>query len=100
MADVRIGASTFTARAADRPPELFRIHIRPGGGLADASVSFDYCLREQVLGLGWQVEFPSGSDRTWETYELLAVSSFVRPQPLNRRLTMQYRNKSLDMNTF
>jgi hypothetical protein len=59
-----------------RPAELFRIHIRPGGGLGDAAISFDYCLREKVLGVGWQVEFPSGNDRTWENYESLAVQEF------------------------
>lgn len=47
---------------------VFRLHIRPGGGLANPVVSFAYCLREQVLGLGWQTY----SDRvitTWEEYE-------------------------------
>ncbi len=59
-----------------RLPELFRVHIRPGGGLAGAILSFNYCLREQVLGLGWQVEFPPGSDRNWDTYESLAVKQY------------------------
>jgi len=65
-----------------RVPELFRIHIRPGGGPAatspdaDAAISFDYCLRERVLGLGWQVDFPPGSDRTWKAYESLAVQQY------------------------
>jgi hypothetical protein len=61
---------------ATRTPELFRIHIRPSGGADDASVSFEYCLREQVLGLGWQVEFPPGSARSWDTYESLALQKF------------------------
>lgn len=47
---------------------VFRIHIRPGGGLADFDFSFSYCLDQQVLGVGWQTY----SDRvitTWEEYE-------------------------------
>jgi hypothetical protein len=59
-----------------RMPQLFRIHIRPGGGLNDATLSFAYCLHEQVLGLGWQVDFPKGSERTWQSYEVLATQKF------------------------
>ena len=47
---------------------VFRLHIRPGGGLANSELSFAYCLQEQVLGVGWQTE----SDKvvsTWEEYE-------------------------------
>lgn len=47
---------------------VFRIHIRPSGGLADSDFSFSYCLDQQVLGVGWQTY----SDRvisTWEEYE-------------------------------
>jgi len=47
---------------------VYRIHIRPKGGLANPKVSFDYCLKENVLGLGWQTE-TQNSDVTWEEYE-------------------------------
>jgi hypothetical protein len=33
---------------------VFRIHIRPKGGLANSKNSFSYCLKESVLGMGWQ----------------------------------------------
>jgi hypothetical protein len=33
---------------------VFRIHIRPKGGLAKPKISFAYCLKENVLGMGWQ----------------------------------------------
>ena len=36
---------------------VFRLHIRPKGGLGNVRDSFAYCLREGVLGLGWQVTF-------------------------------------------
>ena len=47
---------------------VFRLHIRPGGGLANPVVSFAYCLQEQVLGVGWQ----TCSERVitiWDEYE-------------------------------
>jgi hypothetical protein len=47
---------------------VFRLHVRPGGGLASSAISFAYCLEEQVLGLGW----PTYTDvviSTWEEYE-------------------------------
>ena len=47
---------------------VFRIHIRPGGGLADSNFSFYYCLHEQVLGVGWQT-YSDSAISTWEDYE-------------------------------
>lgn len=58
---------------------VFRIHIRPSGGAGDTAASFAYCLREGVLGLGWQVELPAcGSEPGWELYERLAKEKFGR----------------------
>jgi len=34
---------------------LFRIHIRPSGGSADMEKTFDYCLRNGILGVGWRL---------------------------------------------
>lgn len=36
--------------------QLWRIHIRPGGGQANPTLSYALCLRENVIGVGWQVE--------------------------------------------
>lgn len=47
---------------------IFRLHIRPGGGLADPEFSFAYCLEEQVLGVGWQT-YSDKLISTWEEYE-------------------------------
>ena len=54
---------------------VYRIHIRPKGGLGDAKVSFDYCLKESVLGLGWQTK-KQNNDATWEEYELEAAKIY------------------------
>src|SRR5437016_11372088 len=54
---------------------VFRLHIRPSGGLGDPAVSFAYCLREGVLGVGWQVEPAPGTPLTWEAYERLAADA-------------------------
>jgi hypothetical protein len=53
---------------------VFRLHIRPRGGLADPQISFSYCIREQVLGMGWAVTSPEKRSFTWEEYEALAIS--------------------------
>lgn len=37
---------------------VFRLHIRPTGGKNDAKISFDYCLRNSVLGCGWRIDNP------------------------------------------
>jgi hypothetical protein len=47
---------------------VFRLHIRPGGGLANPEFSFAYCLHEQVLGVGWQT-YSDKMISTWEEYE-------------------------------
>lgn len=46
---------------------VFRIHIRPQGGSADMSTTFDYCLREGILGVGWRT--PSNRNtKNWDEY--------------------------------
>lgn len=48
--------------------DVFRLHVRPQGGAADAVRSFEYCKREQVLGVGWAVGLPSHNRPTWDEY--------------------------------
>jgi len=46
---------------------VFRIHIRPQGGSADMKTTFDYCLKNGILGVGWR----TSSDRNtkkWDEY--------------------------------
>ena len=47
---------------------VYRIHIRPDGGAGDPTISFDYCLRHRVLGMGWGVPEPEGPTLTWDQY--------------------------------
>lgn len=54
---------------------VYRIHIRPKGGLANPKVSFDYCLKESVLGLGWQTE-SQNNNASWEEYETEAAEIY------------------------
>ena len=51
---------------------VYRIHIRPKGGLGDPKFSFSYCLKEKVLGLGWQTDSQI-SGVSWEEYEEEAI---------------------------
>lgn len=55
--------------------QLFRIHIRTGDA-ANHARAFAYCLREQVLGTGWQVDLTTREDVTWRLYEQLANDKF------------------------
>lgn len=54
---------------------VFRLHIRPSGGLGNPAVSFAYCLQENVLGMGWQVAPPPDIPLSWEAYEKLAAEA-------------------------
>lgn len=46
---------------------LFRIHIRPQGGSADMETTFNYCLKNNILGVGWRT--PSNRHtKIWEEY--------------------------------
>jgi hypothetical protein len=46
---------------------VFRIHIRPQGGSADMDTTFNYCLKEGILGVGWRT--PSNRNtRKWNEY--------------------------------
>jgi hypothetical protein len=72
---------------------VFRLHIRPGGGLADSEFSFAYCLEAQVLGIGWQTY----SDKVisiWEEYE--AEASQHHPD-LSRVLYLKNHLKKDDL---
>jgi len=46
---------------------LFRIHIRPNGGSADIRKTFDYCLRNGVLGVGWRLNSIKNT-KNWDDY--------------------------------
>ena len=45
---------------------VYRIHIRPRGGANDQEMSFQYCLAQGVLGMGWAVA--GGPHLTWDEY--------------------------------
>lgn len=51
---------------------LFRIHIRPSGGTDDMFATFEYCLENGVLGVGWRVEGLANTE-IWEVYEQAAL---------------------------
>ena len=46
---------------------LFRIHIRPGGGSTDMQITFNYCLKEGVLGVGWRTSSERNT-HNWDDY--------------------------------
>lgn len=46
---------------------LFRMHIRPQGGSTDMHTTFDYCLRNGILGVGWRTN-SNRNTRNWDEY--------------------------------
>jgi len=46
---------------------VFRIHIRPQGGSASMEDTFKYCLKNGLLGVGWQIDAPQ-TLVNWEYY--------------------------------
>ena len=56
-------------------PNLFRIHIRPSGGTEDMAATFQHCLDNCLLGVGWRVDgLPNTTD--WDTYEQAAEQEY------------------------
>ena len=47
---------------------LYRIHIRPKGGEADMQTTFEYCLKNKFLGVGWPVNSLSNTI-DWDQYK-------------------------------
>lgn len=76
--------------------QVFRLHIRPKGGLADHWFSFDYCLDNGILGLGWPLETPPESDLTWEQYEDLATEKYDKKN-LSRVRNLREKVKPNDL---
>lgn len=72
---------------------VYRIHIRPKGGLANPSISFKYCLENKVLGLGWPVSTDE-SNITWSDFIALAEKKYS-PKSLTR---VKYLKKHLKEN--
>ena len=46
---------------------VFRIHIRPQGGSADMETTFNYCLKNRILGVGWRTD-SNQNTTNWEEY--------------------------------
>jgi len=72
---------------------VYRLHIRPQGGLAKPDVSFAYCLRAKVLGVGWQT-YSAKPISCWADYE--AEASRHHPD-LSRVRYLKDRVKPADL---
>lgn len=46
---------------------LFRIHIRPQGGSEDMKATFEYCLKNELLGVGWRLNSTLNT-KVWDEY--------------------------------
>jgi hypothetical protein len=75
---------------------VFRLHIRPGGGLANPEISFAYCLDKQVLGMGWQTHSEKVIS-SWEEYETEASKAIKSSSELSRVRFLKNRVKADDL---
>ena len=69
--------------------KLFRIHIRPHGGNKDMYATFQYCLDNGVLGVGWRVD-EINETQEWEVYDRLAAplyDSLQQPRYIHDNVT-------------
>jgi hypothetical protein len=55
--------------------ELWRIHIRPGSGRGDPVLSYALCLKDKIIGVGWQVERDQASPLSLDDYLRLGEST-------------------------
>ena len=55
---------------------VFRIHIRPQGGLANPGLSVNYCLKNKLLGVGWQIPKKENELIDWNAYEQRAAAKY------------------------
>ena len=46
---------------------VYRIHIKPSGGEADRQTTFQYCLDNGLLGVGWRINTLTKT-RNWDDY--------------------------------
>ena len=61
---------------------VFRIKINPSGGDADLSDTFQYCLDNNVLGIGWDVHDELSATRNWTEYEEKAMQRYDNINPV------------------
>lgn len=74
---------------------VYRIHIRPKGGLANPKFSFKYCLENKVLGLGWPIDTTNNS-LTWTEFIKLAQNKYS-PKSLSRVNYLKNKLRSNDL---
>ena len=70
---------------------VFRIHIRPTGGGNDQEASFNYCLKQGLVGMGWPVEETGKSRLSWDEYIAAAKDKYgyravESPRYMNRNV--------------
>src|ERR1022692_1115433 len=61
--------------------ELWRIHIRPTGGLDNRALSYSVCLKDKVIGMGWSVAFRGKRPLTMAEYQNRAKKLYRKDWP-------------------
>jgi len=61
---------------------IYRLHIRPKGGKANTKTVFNYCLKNNILGVGWRVTKET-TELDWENYSKKAKEIFGKTNIVN-----------------
>ena len=60
---------------------IWRLHLRPKGGVGDPKMAVDLCRARSVLGMGWPVDADPGENISWPEY----VARYGEPDSSVRR---------------
>lgn len=56
---------------------IFRLHIKPSGS-EDWDYSFRYCLKNNLLGIGWTIPNKNNDKIDWGTYQKKAIRKYSK----------------------
>jgi len=70
---------------------IYRLHIRPKGGKASVKTVFNYCLKHNILGVGWRIKDPT-DEISWDEYSLKAKKIFGKID------TVEYLKNKIKLN--
>lgn len=65
-------------------PNIYRLHVRPTGGRGDKRSSFQYCLDNRVLGVGWALDEPLNQSIDWAEYVEKATIQYGSSHEISR----------------
>lgn len=78
-------------------PQIFRLHVRPTRDSVSKHASFDHCLANGVLGLGWPLQHPTERTIDWNAYSTEAKVLYGSDHAISRVRYLHDRVKPDDL---